>query len=149
MDNRKIQELLSAIEKDAIKGENEYESIQKILNSWSTESVKYDNLISKPVNTKEFINSHKDIISSIAKLERREHVITKYSSSAALLGIIGAAAAAPALPAAVLPAAILSGLAAIGGFANKLKYEHDSVEKAKLLLKDINFQKSDSGDEFT
>lgn len=147
MDNTKIQEILRAIEQDATKGENEYESFQNILNSWKLEKIKADALADNSLNTKEFIDSHRSLIAAIAKLEKQENKITKYSSSAALLGIIGAAVAAPALPAAVIPAAIVSGLAAIGGFANKLKYEHDSVEKAKLLLKDIKFKEPDSGNE--
>ncbi|WP_288367932.1 hypothetical protein [Marinobacter sp.] len=146
MDNIKIQEVLRAIEQDAIKGENEYESFQKILKSWKVKSIRDDGLVANSINAKEFIDSHKDIIAAIAKLEKQEHRITKYSSSAALLGIIGAAVAAPALPAAVIPAAIVSGLAAIGGFANKLKYEHDSIEKAKLLLRDVQLQEPDSGE---
>ena len=39
MDNIKIQEVLRAIEQDAIKGENEYESFQK--NSEELESKEY------------------------------------------------------------------------------------------------------------
>jgi hypothetical protein len=149
MDNTKIQEILRAIEQGATKGENEYESFQNILNSWKLERIKADALADNSLNTKEFIDSHRSLIDAIAKLEKQENKITKYSSSAALLGIIGAAVAAPALPAAVIPAAIVSGLAAIGGFANKLKYEHESVEKAKLLLKDIKFKEPDSGNEVT
>lgn len=150
MDNKiKIQQILDAIEKDSVGTGVEYSAIRKTLERWENEKKKIDSTIGYSKDVQEIIDNNKELIAAIAQIEKREHKISKYSSSAALLGIIGAAAASPMLPAAVIPAAILSGIAALGGFASKLKYQHESIEKAKLLLDQTKDHAVESENEIT
>ncbi|NIC38645.1 hypothetical protein HBJ58_18390 [Halomonas desiderata] len=144
MGNKKIQEILNAIEKDSAIEGTEYKNIQKIIERWESERKELTSDARLSEDAKEIINRNRSLLNAIVQLEKTEHRISKYSSSAALLGIIGAAAAAPILPGAVIPAAIISGIAALGGFAKKLKYEHDSIEKARLFLKQAECQEENS-----
>lgn len=144
MDKTKIQQILDAIEKDSVDTGARHDAIKKTFERWEKEKKEIDRTIGYSKNIQEIINNNKDLIDAITKIEKTEHKISKYSSSAALLGIIGAAAASPVLPAAVIPAAILSGIAALGGFASKLKYQHDSIEKAKMLLDMVKDQTVES-----
>jgi hypothetical protein len=158
MKQRQLNELLKAIEQDSSVVSTKNEHINNVLSKFYLDQKNIDNSFTSFANAHESLSSfvkaqeslsslakahelvskNNDLLNVLKEKERLEKRIFTATSNTALISTIGAAISASFLPAAVIPAAIVAGLAAIGGYVSKLKLEHDAIEGAKKILEQAN-----------